>query len=683
MTTENTATTAPSQTMRFWSLETCTKGIAWASLDVKEASLNKLSAEVLDEFRQMLDAFDTAPPKALVIQSGKASGFIAGADIEEFKSLDSAQKVQGLIARGWHLFNRFAKVPYPTLALIRGVCLGGGLELSLACRYRIAVDQPSTKLGLPEVMLGILPGWGGMKRLPELVGPQMALDMMLTGKAIDARRAKKAGLVDLAVAERVAHLSAEQLVLSGKPRARATGLKALLNQPLLRPIVARMARKQTMSKARPEHYPAPFAIIDTWEKADGDSLKDPSLLNGIVTTPTALNLVRVFFLQERLKGIGKAGRSTEKGHLHVVGAGTMGGDIAAWAALRGFQVTLQDQDLSRIAPAFARAHTLFSRRIRDPYLLKQAKDRLQADPEGHGIRKATVIIEAIFENLEAKQALFRRLEAEASPQAILATNTSSLKLEDIRDCLKEPERLVGIHFFNPVAQMPLVEVIHAQGTREDVLTAATGFVRDLDKLPLPVKSAPGFLVNAVLAPYMLAAMRKVDEGLSAASIDAAMTRFGMPMGPLELADTVGLDIALAAGSTIAQARGEDLSLTVPRCLKARVDAKQLGKKTSQGFYAWKDGKREDVSGSKATGSGSSSNQEALALALIEPLVTAAQELVRQGVVEDADLADAGIIFGTGFAPFRGGPLHWWSSQDKGQTPPAAKTPAAPVEAVPS
>jgi 3-hydroxyacyl-CoA dehydrogenase/enoyl-CoA hydratase/3-hydroxybutyryl-CoA epimerase len=677
MTTENTAATAPSQTMRFWSLETCTKGIAWASLNVKEASLNKLSAEVLDEFRQMLDAFDKAPPKALVIQSGKANGFIAGADIEEFKSLDSAQKVQGLIARGWHLFNRFAKVPYPTLALIRGVCLGGGLELALACRYRIAVDQPSTKLGLPEVMLGILPGWGGMKRLPELVGPQMALDMMLTGKTIDARRARKAGLVDLAVAERVAKLSAEKLVLSGQPKARAKGIKALLNHPLLRPIVARMARKQAMAKARPEHYPAPFAIIDTWEKADGDSLKDPSLLNGIVTTPTALNLVRVFFLQERLKGIGKAGRSAEKGHLHVVGAGTMGGDIAAWAALRGFQVTLQDQDLSRIAPAFARAHTLFSRRIRDPYLLKQAKDRLQADPEGHGIRKATVIIEAIFENLEAKQALFRRLEAEASPQAILATNTSSLKLEDIRECLKEPERLVGIHFFNPVAQMPLVEVIHAEGTREDCLTAATGFVRDLDKLPLPVKSAPGFLVNAVLAPYMLAAMRKVDEGLSAASIDAAMTRFGMPMGPLELADTVGLDIALAAGSTIAQARGEDLSQTVPRCLKARVDAKQLGKKTGHGFYVWKDGKKDDSSSEKS-GMSSTRDQEALALSLIAPLVTAAEELVRQGVVKDADLADAGIIFGTGFAPFRGGPLHWWSSQSTGQGKTAKELDAPPA-----
>jgi 3-hydroxyacyl-CoA dehydrogenase / enoyl-CoA hydratase / 3-hydroxybutyryl-CoA epimerase len=533
-------------------------------------------------------------------------------------------------------------------------------------------------------MLGILPGWGGMKRLPELVGPQLALDMMLTGKSLDARRAKKAGLVDLALAERVARLSAEQLVLSGQPRARATGLKALLNQPLLRPLVARMARKQAMAKARPEHYPAPFAIIDTWERADGDSLKDPSLLAGIVSTPTALNLVRVFFLQERLKGIGKAGRSAEKGHLHVVGAGTMGGDIAAWAALRGFQVTLQDQDLSRIAPAFARAHTLFSRRIRDPYLLKQAKDRLQADPQGHGIRKATVIIEAIFENLEAKQALFRRLEAEASPQAILATNTSSLRLEDIRNCLKQPERLVGIHFFNPVAQMPLVEVVHAQGTREDCLKAATGFVRDLDKLPLPVKSAPGFLVNAVLAPYMLAAMRQVDAGLSAASIDAAMTRFGMPMGPLELADTVGLDIALAAGSAIAQVSGEDLSFTVPLCLKSRVDAKQLGKKTGQGFYLWKDGKREDANGSKAAGAGTSGSQEALALTLIEPLIAAAQELVRQGVVEDADLADAGIIFGTGFAPFRGGPLHWWSSQSSGQGKAAAKTEAAaPAEAVSS
>ncbi|MFZ9734947.1 MAG: 3-hydroxyacyl-CoA dehydrogenase NAD-binding domain-containing protein [Burkholderiaceae bacterium] len=668
----------------------------WATLQTEGAGLNTLSAAVLDELRQILDYLERTPPAGLIIASGKNSGFVAGADIEEFKTLTTSEKAIALVERGWSLFNRLAAVPYPTLALINGVCLGGGLELSLACRYRIAVDTPSTRLGLPEVLLGIVPAWGGMRRLPKLIGPQAALDMMLTAKSLDARRAKKMGLVDLAVAPRVMHDSARGLVLSGRPTARASGMKAFMNLGLMRPMVAHMARKQVARKARQDHYPAPYALIDLWQKTDGDALRAPALLDQIVRSPTASNLVRVFFLQERLKGLGKVptenttllapGRadtfSHAPTHIHVVGAGTMGGDIAAWCALRGLKVTLQDQGIERIQPALARAQTLFAKRLRDPYARRAAQDRLLPDPMGHGIAHADLILEAIFEDLKAKHGLLCDIEKRARPDAVIASNTSSLRIEDLRSVMQRPERLVGVHFFNPVAMMPLVEVVGADGVDRSALQRALQFVRSIDKLPLPVKSAPGFLVNAVLAPYMLAAMRKVDAGLSACDIDQALLDFGMPMGPLTLADTVGLDIALAAGRALAaehpagnadnktpeaspDAKADGASrvnTTVPQCLQERVNAGHLGKKTGQGFYIWKDG--------KASGPGSlphvqqapvSANARALAEELVAPLVNRTRELVASGIVADADLADAGVIFGTGFAPFRGGPLHWQDS----------------------
>jgi 3-hydroxyacyl-CoA dehydrogenase/enoyl-CoA hydratase/3-hydroxybutyryl-CoA epimerase len=542
-----------------------------------------------------------------------------------------------------------------------------------------------------------------MQRLPRLIGPQAALDMMLTAKSLDARRAKKMGLVDLAVAPRVMHDSARGLVLSGRPAACASGLKAFMNLGLMRPIVAHMARKQVARKARQDHYPAPYALIDLWQKTDGDALQAPALLDRIVRSPTAGNLVRVFFLQERLKGLGKVpaeggvplegGAAADGGtptdgsaranqtptHVHVIGAGTMGGDIAAWCALRGLKVTLQDQGIDRIQPALALAQTLFAKRLRDPYARRAAQDRLIPDPDGHGMAHADLILEAIFEDLTAKHSLLRDVERRARPDTVIASNTSSLRIEDLRSVMQRPERLVGVHFFNPVAMMPLVEVVEADGVDRNALQRALQFVRAIDKLPLPVRSAPGFLVNAVLAPYMLAAMRKVDDGLSASEIDQALLDFGMPMGPLTLADTVGLDIALAAGRSLAAehtTRAADNSAAaatpdakagdanhvmdaVPRCLQERVDAGHLGKKTGQGFYAWKDG--------KATGPGNqphvqqapvSDGARALAEELVAPLVARTQELVTSGLVADADLADAGVIFGTGFAPFRGGPLHW-------------------------
>ena len=628
--------------LQHWRVEVEDSGIAIATLDKFGEATNSLSGEVLAEFANVLDQLDVYPPKGLIIRSGKAAGFVAGANIQEFSQLDTAEKGRELVARGWHLFNRLAAVRYPTLALVRGHCLGGGLELALACRYLLAVDEPGTKMGLPEVMLGIFPGWGGMLRLPQRVGPAAALDMMLTGKSIDAKRAKRMGLADEAVPPRVMERAARLMVLSNAPRRPLPLMQKLLNGPL-KSIVANGARKQVAKRARPQHYPAPYAIIDIWAKHNGNALAAPELVDAIVRSPTARNLVRVFFLQERLKSFGKESAFKAK-RVHIVGAGTMGGDIAAWCALRGLTVTLQDQGLERIAPALKRARDNFARRIKDKLQLRAIMDRLIPDPDGTGAVHADVVIEAIFENVEAKHALLRKLDAVMKPGAVLATNTSSLKLEDLRTVLQRPERLVGIHFFNPVAMMPLVEVVAAEGADPAMVQAACAFVRQIDKLPLPVRSEPGFLVNAVLAPYMLEAMVAVDEGISPETIDEAMLAFGMPMGPIELADTVGLDIALAAGQQLAG------GAEAPRCLLAHVDKGRLGKKTGQGFYVWNAG--------KAQKGGAGTPPDGLADRLVKPLIGRAERLVVTGVVADADLADAGVIFGTGFAPFTGGPLNY-------------------------
>ena len=636
------------QNCRHWSLAVDAGGVAWATLDKSGEAANSLSREVLSEFAQILDCLEKTPPKGLVICSGKPAGFIAGADIQEFSQLDSAEKARELVARGWELFKRLAAVSYPTLALVRGHCLGGGLELALACRYLVAVDEPATKMGLPEVMLGIFPGWGGMLRLPQRIGPQAALDMMLTGKTINAQRAKRMGLADECVPPRVMESAARMLLVSNTPRRPLPLLMRVLNGPL-KGIVAKGARKQVAQKARADHYPAPYAIIDLWARHGGNALDAPQLIEQIVRSATARNLVRVFFMQERLKGFGKESAFLAK-RVHVVGAGVMGGDIAAWCALRGLTVTLQDQGMDRIVPALKRAYEGYSKRIRDKYELRNVMDRLIPDPEGHGAAQADVVIEAIFENIEAKHALLSKLESVMKTDAVLATNTSSLKLEDLRIPLVNPARLVGIHFFNPVARMPLVEVISAEGGDPEMSRRAAAFVKQIDRLPLPVKSAPGFLVNAVLGPYMLEAMRAVDEGIAPETVDEAMLAFGMPMGPIELVDMVGLDVAMAAGKGLSG--GE---VQVPKCLAERFSAGKLGKKTGQGFYSHAGGKV--VKGAPGIA------PAGLAARLLQPLLERTQQLVNEGIVADADLADAGVIFGTGFAPFTGGPLNYSRTLD--------------------
>ncbi len=648
--------------LRHWSVERDSDGLAWLTFDKQGVTTNTLSADVLAELRVALADIATQPPKGLVIRSGKENGFIAGADIDEFGELKSVDDAIALVKRGWDTFEQLAAMPCPTLALVRGFCLGGGMELALACRYRVVVDEPGTRLGLPEVMLGIVPGWGGMRRLPRLTGAPAALDLLLTGRTIDARRAKKLGIADECVPRRIMDNTARGVLRDLPPPRRAPFPLSLTLNPLIRPLIAAQARKQVAMRARREHYPSPYAILDIWVKYDGDALavprSDPASIANLLQSPTAFNLIRVYKLQERLKSFGRErqpanGKEGEESplearaaaaHVHVVGAGTMGGDIAAWCALRGLTVTLQDQNAERLSPAMGRAAKLFSDRLKDPLRVRDALDRLVPDVAGDGVARADIIIEAIFENLEAKQQLFTSLEARAKSTALLATNTSSIPLEQIASPMRDPGRLIGLHFFNPVPRMMLVEIVVGASTRADLIPVAAAFTRQIDKLPLPVKSAPGFLVNRILAPYLMEAMRCIDEGIAPETVDEAALAFGMPVGPIELADTVGLDICLAVGKMLG--RNDE----PPKRLTELIAAGNLGRKTKRGFYDWSSG--------KAAKSAPGAIPAGLADRLINPFVAEAQAALADGIVADADLVDAGAIFGTGFAPFRGGPLHY-------------------------
>lgn len=647
--------------LRHWKLTVDGDSLAWLAFDRADATTNTFSSDALRELRQVCEHLTAMPPRGLAIYSAKDNGFAAGADIEEFTRLKDAEEAMAFTVLGNEVFDAVEALPFPTVALVHGFCMGGGTELALACRYRVMDDGAKTRMGLPEVLIGIVPGWGGAKRMPKLIGAANALDLMLTGRTVDARRAKSLGLVDAVTPRRHFENAARRMLLDKPKRRGPPFAAAVTNWPGVRSIVASMSRKKVAEKVRRDHYPAPYAIIELWRDFGGDvrnvPREHPASMASLAAHPTTRNLIRIFGLQDRLKALGKSvakgtdPKRDEPGsvpirHVHVIGAGAMGGDIAAWCALRGIYVTLQDLAPERIAPAIQRAAELYRKRLKQPHLVQAAMDRLVPDVAGHGVARADLVIEAIVENAEVKRKLFAQIEPRMKPEAILASNTSSIPLQELSGVLRRPERLVGLHFFNPVAQMMLVEIVESPQTSSEVMQAGMAFARQIDKLPLPCKSAPGFLVNRVLSPYLLEAMLMLDEGIPPETIDAAAREFGMPMGPIELADMVGLDIAWAVGQELARA-----DTPIPKKLQANVEAKNFGKKTGRGFYVWSKGKPQKSS----RGSGSV-DLAALADRLVAPALNEAVACVREKIVADADLCDAGVIFGTGFAPHRGGPI---------------------------
>ncbi|MGB7738679.1 MAG: 3-hydroxyacyl-CoA dehydrogenase NAD-binding domain-containing protein [Steroidobacteraceae bacterium] len=642
---------ATASTARQWTLEIDADRVAWLTFDKPGASANSLSRAAMEELDERLHEAEQQRPAGLVICSGK-SGFIAGADVSEFGQVREPAAAVPSIRAAHGVLQRLEDLPFPTVAAINGYCLGGGLELAMACRHRICADDTKVTLGLPEVMLGIHPGFGGTVRAVQLVGVATAMDLMLTGKSLRPDKALQAGLVDEIVPAGQLRDAAKVLALHPRTRRKAPLSQRVLNLPLVRGFVAGKIQSQVRRRARKEHYPAPYAIVDLWRRHGasphtGYEAEAQSVAR-LVCTSTSRNLVRVFFLQERLKGLGGKELPTG-GHVHVVGAGVMGGDIAAWCALRGFTVTLQDRGAEFVQPALDRARAFFEKRSRVPGRAAEQLARLQADVAGIGIDRADVVIEAIYENAEAKRELYASIEPRLKPGALLATNTSSLMLEPLSEQLAVPGRLVGLHFFNPVAQMPLVEVVESAATEPQARAAALAFTRAIDKLPLPCRSAPGFLVNRVLMPYMTEAMLAAGAGVPLATIDEVAMQFGMPMGPIELADVVGLDVCLHVGRILSAACGGP----APDAVAPLVAAGKLGKKTGQGLYEWRDGKAV-----KPPVDPSVHAPDDLEDRLMLAMVNEAMAVLREGVVADGDLIDAGVIFGSGFAPFRGGPLRY-------------------------
>lgn len=652
-----------------WRFSIDREGIAWAIFDREGESANALGRRPLEELMVIVDRTEegarTHEIRGLVIMSGKEKGFIVGADIREFDQLETEPQVIEAIRPVNAMLDRLERLPIPVVAAINGVCVGGGLELVLACHWRIATRDDATRVGFPEVKLGIFPGFNGTARSIRQAGAPAAMQAMLSGSMIRATAARGMGLIDELVASPGALRWAARKAVLGKKRSKpAAFAKAMLSKWPARGLLARKMRDEVKKKAREAHYPAPYRLIDLFERhggSEGDlKANETRMFAPLMVSDTSRNLRRVFRLSELLKAQAPKELKFKPMRVHVIGAGTMGADIAGWCVASGMEVTLQDLKADLIDKGIAAQGKLIARKFKTKALRNAAKARLIADPDGAGIGRADVVIEAIVERLDAKQGLFKSIEGKLKPGALLASNTSSLMIEDIAQGLADPGRLVGIHFFNPVAMMPLVEVVRGKQSREEEVRKGAVFVTAIDKFPLITASAPGFLVNRVLAPYMMGAMQRVDQGQDKEKIDEAARTFGMPMGPIELADTVGLDVCAHVGRIMKlEADGSRLDRLVA--------SGRTGKKSGEGFYVWKDGKpvRSDKKFDPR-------EMETLGRDLVQAMISEAQKALDEKIVESAELVDAGVIFGTGFAPFRGGPLNYKASLSKTAVSAAAK-----------
>ena len=643
--------------LKDWKFEVDFEGIAWATFDTADQSQNTLGEDQIRQLGEIIEYLEGASDvRGVVFLTAKDSSFIAGADIKMFDAFTDEADVAEKVKQATALLDRLEALKIPTVAAVRGFCLGGGLEFILACDWRISDREDGTRFGFPEVKLGIFPGLHGTVRSIRYAGAMDAMPLMLTGRMIRPGAAKGMNLVnELVPSPQNLRWAARKAVLKKKKASPAGGWKALLRKSPVRGQIANKMRAETAKKVREDHYPAPFRLIDLFEQFGGDEERmkaaETRLFAPLMVSDTSRNLRRVYFLSEKMKALAPK-NDFKPLRVHVIGAGTMGADIAAWCVVSGMQVSIQDLDEEQIKVAQKRANKLFKKRLKKPIAVAAADARLIADPKGDHVPRADVIIEAIVENLDIKRKVFTALEPRLKEGAVLATNTSSLPIEDIAEPLKDPSRLIGLHFFNPVPQLPLVEVVKSPVSAQEEVEKGCTFVTEIKKFPLITKSTAGFLVNRVLAPYMMNAMSVYEGGAERERIDAAAREFGMPMGPLELADQVGLDVCAHVGEIL----GLDKGAGKDSKLVKLVEAGKLGKKSGEGFYTWDGGKavKSEADYDKA---------ELLALGkeLVQPLIDECRKCLEEKVVDDKDLVDGGVIFGTGFAPFRGGPLHYADS----------------------
>jgi 3-hydroxyacyl-CoA dehydrogenase/enoyl-CoA hydratase/3-hydroxybutyryl-CoA epimerase len=635
------------QGLQHWSVSVDADNLCWLTLDVAGKSVNVLTHAVMAELGQILDWLDQQDTIAGIgMLSGKPGGFVYGADIAEFELLTTADDVLQHMQMVHGLFNRIESFGAPTIVGIDGIAVGGGLEIALTFDRLLTTASNKTKLGFPEVNLGILPGYGGSGRAYGRVGTAVVTEMMMSGKPLSANAALAAGLIDETVddAADLQPTMATWLTQQSQQKPTRQQRENTADQSALD-----AARAQFLKRLRADHTPAPFAIIDHVARhghsAAAMSAGEMDIFPDLMVGTASKNLRRLYYLTDKVRKTARGNSAIQ--NLHVVGAGVMGGDIAAVAAMSGLNVTLTDMNEIAMHAAIDRAAQLFARRLKSDDKITAARNRLTADPDGHGAAHADLVIEAVAEKLPVKQAVFAALEQVIKPDAILATNTSAIPLQDIAAALQDPSRLIGLHFFNPVPVLPLVEVIWSQYSNQDFVTRGMQFAGQIGKMPIRCQSAPGFLVNRALLPYMFKAVEAVAAGEDADQIDESLVDFGMPMGPIELCDQVGLDVCLDVGMVLGIAPATEA------VLRKKCEAQNLGRKTGTGFYQW-DGNRPI----RPRAAVDVARMADIAAAMLAPMIEQCQQAVDEGVVDSADSADAGMIFGTGFPGFRGGPLHW-------------------------
>jgi len=630
-------------------------GILWLAMDCEAGATNVISRKVLEELDAHLQAAEADLPKALVIRSAKDAGFAAGADIAEFK--DVTDDPETLLREGHAVFDRLAALECPTICIVHGACLGGGFEMALACDLRIGLRGAS--FAFPEVQLGLHPGLGGTFRSVALIDPVEAMTLMLTGKTAHTKKAKALGLLDAVVEER--HVTAAVLAAAnGDLEGHKQGLKGrAFSLGTARSYAARQMRSMAEKTAPKAHYPAPHALIDLWEEHGNDAAAMQNAEIGsfsqLLQTDTSKNLQRAFFLRQRLRGNVK--RADDINHVHVIGAGTMGAEIAAMAAIRGKRVTIGDTSVNALGNAMRLARDICRSKHMNSPDTRDALDRLMPDPMGYGVSTADLIIEAGPETLEIKRKIYEGLAERIKKGAILASNTSSLSVGELAAHAPDATRFAGLHFFNPVSKIDLVEVIGGPDTSDDTTNRLAAFCGAIKKLPVHVGDHPGFLVNRALVPYMMEAMTLLDEGVDKEVIDTAALRFGMPRGPVTLADQVGLDIGLHVAESLAKSLETPMA-PISEILRRKVAVGETGKKSGAGFYDWSGGTPHPDSDADAP--------DDLTDRLILPMLNACVEILRQGAVETEDDIDAAMIFATGWAPFRGGPMHYAHARGIGE-----------------